>query len=123
MDFGLKCKDLLLITYYSFSLHAYILIHEKNMVTKLNDVDTERPSGETEVILDDESVGYFRPYYTLLLVFGSFIHIFGNILVTILLYKFYAYVLFTFSYSIALSLYAYFIYLDTHTIAIPPARK
>ncbi|RGB27067.1 hypothetical protein C1646_719555 [Rhizophagus diaphanus] len=31
--------------------------------------------------------------------------------------------IFTFTYCITYPLYAYFVYLDTHTVAIPPAQK
>lgn len=94
--------------------------------------DPERPrrdntSGENAVLesetTDDRTFGYFRSYYTLLLVLASSIHIFGNIFSTIWIYELSSYIVFSFTYCITYPLYAYFVYLDTHTVAIPPAQK
>ena len=99
-------------------------------IQRLIDVESTRRdhfSGESDrsepQILNDKSVGYFRPSYILLLVFASFVHIFGNIYITILLYNAHAYLLFAFTYCITFSLYAYFVYLDTHTVSSSPAQK
>jgi hypothetical protein len=78
------------------------------------------PESET---IDDRAFGPFKPCYTLLLVLASSFHILGNIFTTIWIYKFSSYVIFSFTYCIAYPLYAYFVYLDTHTVAIPPAQK
>ncbi|GBB96177.1 hypothetical protein RclHR1_00270023 [Rhizophagus clarus] len=94
--------------------------------------DPERPrrdntSGENAVAvtetIEDRALGPFRPCYILLLVLASSLHIFGNILTTIWIYNFHSYVIFSFTYCITYPLYAYFVYLDTHTYAIPPAQK
>ena len=78
-------------------------------------LDVESTGRVSQVIRNDKSV--------LILVFASFVHIFGNIYVTILFYKTHAYLLFFFSYCIAFPLYTYFVYLDTHTVSISPAQK
>ncbi|RIA93513.1 hypothetical protein C1645_735458 [Glomus cerebriforme] len=91
--------------------------------------DPERPRHSGESVgseseqINDRTVGYFRPYYTLLLVLAALLHIIGNIVTTIWIYNFYSYVFFSFTYCIAYPLYAYFVYLDTHTVAISPAQK
>ncbi|CAG8522714.1 12359_t:CDS:1 [Funneliformis caledonium] len=71
----------------------------------------------------DKSVGYFLPRYTLLLVFAAFAHIFGNVYVTIWSFEIASYILFSFSYCVSFPLYTYFVYLDTHTVAMRPAQK
>ncbi|CAI2181956.1 6509_t:CDS:1 [Funneliformis geosporum] len=80
-------------------------------------------TSENDVIVDDKSVGYFRPRYTLLLFFADFAHIFGNVYVTIWAFEVHSYILFSFTYCITFPLYTYFIYLDTHTVAMRPAQK
>jgi len=94
--------------------------------------DPERPrrdnTSEESVVseseqINDRTVGYFHPNYTLLLILASSFHVIGNLVTTIWIYKFYSYVIFSFTYCITYPLYAYFVYLDTHTVAIPPAQK
>jgi hypothetical protein len=92
---------------------------------RLVDVENTRRDRESDRSepFNDKPVGYFRPCYVLLLVFASFVHIFGNIYVTILLYSTPAYLLFVFTYCITFPTYAYFVYLDTHTVSTPSTQK
>ncbi|CAI2174853.1 1655_t:CDS:1 [Funneliformis geosporum] len=95
-----------------------------------NHTNRESISSEIEEIdqtyqINDDfgSIGYFRPQYVLFLVLASLTHLFGNDLTTILVYEFDSYVIFSFTYSVAFPAYAYFVYLDTHTVAVSPAQK
>jgi len=86
--------------------------------------DVERPRRDHNSNSGSMRLFQFSPNcYTFILVLGSFIHIFGNVYVTLWYYKTHAYLLLSFSYCITFPIYCYYVYLDTHSVATPPTQK
>ncbi|GBC08525.1 hypothetical protein RclHR1_08190001 [Rhizophagus clarus] len=123
------CSDYALVIQftrmYFNTLKEYKHGHENHQSLRRDNTSVENALAETIDL--EPALEPFRPIYNynyiLILVIASALHIFGNILTTIWIYSFRSYTAFSFTYCITYPLYAYFIYLDTHTYAIPPAQK
>ncbi|CAG8593779.1 56_t:CDS:2 [Diversispora eburnea] len=107
-------------TYFNTKKH---IKNDYSLNPLIGDNDDDERGERSDVVYNpDNGVVVHLPYQILILIVASGFHIFGNCLATIFIEETRMFEMFAFSYAIAYSAYAYFVYLDTQAITVLPQK-